>query len=152
MYQYVVAELPKLNTKVPNIHYGGCCVFAEELYTVLKDLELEPKIYVITEKPKELLVFNDGKTIDEDDIDVCHVLIEVDGVLIDNKGMYKDRKEYGEFTNEDMFKTIYITIESLKRMNVEFKYWNRKFNREQIPMIKTFLTKVGNKVKKNLVK
>jgi len=101
MYQYVVAELPKLNTKVPYIEYGGCCVFAEELYTVLNDLELNPKIYVITEKPKELLVFNDGKTIDEDDIDICHVLIEVDGVLIDNKGMYKDRKEYGEFINED---------------------------------------------------
>lgn len=147
MYQFVIAEMPKLNDKVPNIHYGGCCMFAEELYGVLKELGHEPKIFVITSYPKLLQNFIDGEETNQ--IDICHVLIEVDGKLMDNTGIYDSQYDLPNHRTQDH---LYISFDVLKRINAEITGWNSRFNRNQIPQVKDFLKEVKENVKKNLVK
>ena len=146
MYQFLVTEFTKLNEKVPNIHYGGCCVFAEELYHFLVKLGKKPRIIAMTGYAKYLEKILAVRIEHAGIFDIKHTVILCDGWIIDNNGIYKRTDEvlHCDHNNYTCFE---LTLDELKWMNTEVGGWNRKFDRNQIKDIAKTLKKIA----KNLV-
>ena len=84
MYQYLANEFSVLNKQVESIQYGGCTVFAIGLYELLVKLGKQPNICVISRTPRILERYKNDLFADASLIDIGHVLIEVDGLFLDN--------------------------------------------------------------------
>ncbi len=146
MYQFLVTEFTKLNEKVPNIHYGGCCVFAEELYHFLVKLGKKPRIITMTSYAKYLEEILNVRIEHAGIFDIKHTVILCDGLLIDNNGVYKFTDEI-RHCEHNGYTCMELTLDELKWMNTEVKGWNTSFNRKQIKDI----VKILKNISKNLV-
>lgn len=135
MFQYLMTEFKKLNNEVPDIHFGGCTVFAEALYHLLIKLGKQPKIVFITSTPNDLI---HAIKLGSDDtgyfVSVTHAVIEVDGKYLDNNGIYDKTTDINNCENVNL-DIIYLTLEDLQVVNKAFKYWNTRFDRSKIGVI-----------------
>lgn len=148
MYTFLATEFEKLNKKVPNIHYGGCCVFAEKLYNILDNLGMNPQVIITTVTPDNFSEFFSGDYYVY--IDIRHALIKVGNVLIDNNGCYKDINNVLHHGLSD-FSCLIINIDELKCLNENVKGWNSRFDRTKIKTVYKTLEKVEKELEKNLV-
>ncbi len=145
MYQYLIEEFKELNKEVPNIHFGGCCVFAESLYKLLMDLGKKPKIVILTNTKDTLIhCINNNINDNEAEISIAHTVIECDGKYIDNTGIYGNVREFPHWTIN--YSDIEISIEDLKFINKDFKNWNPRFNRGNINRMKKILNNLTEKL------
>lgn len=148
MYQFLVSEFEKLNKKVPNIHYGGCCVFAEELYNFLVKLGKKPRIIAMSGHPQDMEDILKERWYSIFSVfDIIHTVILVDGILIDNNGMYKVTHEV-RHCDSDHYVCMELTLDELHWMNNEVSGWNSLFNRDQIIDITKKIKYIEKKLQK----
>ena len=145
MYLYLTQEFKKLNQEVPNIHYGGCTIFAEGLYKMLIGLGKKPRVIMLTTTKDSLNFCINNRVTNFDSgqfVVVNHCVIEVDGRYIDNNGMYGNITEILHFENAESDTEVVITIEDLEFINETFIGWNIKFDRKQITSVLERLNKL----------
>jgi len=135
-------EYKVINERVRNLNRGGCGVFAEKLYRLLIDLRVDAKIFIMTENAEGM-----RKRLTENEpyaACIVHVLIMVEGKLIDSEGIWDNAKavplsDWGS----ELYETDLATLVSL---NSDGKNtWNPCFDREQIPLVEQILKEAANK-------
>lgn len=148
MYKILETELKNLSKEIPYIHYGGCCVFALGLYKVLTDLGYKPSILVTSTTPEKIRAYQRGeldRVHGESQIDIFHIIIELNGLFIDNNGIYGKvtdilHLEHGNYSQ------VYIGLGTLQSWNTNFKHWNNRFYRGSIPDMYESLNNIYKKL------
>ena len=152
-------EYQDINERVRHLNKGGCGHFAEHLYHTLIKLGVIPKLGVVTDTKKGMdrklagkSEFNKkGNYIGGKFANVAHVVVIIDDMLIDSRGIHK--------TVTDCWQTIYktdyelsdlLTIEQLKKWNRDLDMWNSRFKRYNINTIRKRLKECYNKVNKGM--
>jgi hypothetical protein len=146
-----------INRIIPNLNYGGCGVFAENLYVRLVKLGLKPKIAIITDDIKgvkrfvRLSKYNPcSRAIYLTDIDVHHIVIKLGNKLMDSEGVYDNISSIKHYRRQVFKLYDKVPIRLLKEMNDTLE-WNPCFNRKSIFRVEHILEESYNKVKKSLV-
>lgn len=143
MYLTALAtEFEVINSEVPNIHYGGCCVFAEALYRLLIKLGKKPEIVISTENPLRMLETFENRS--PYYIDVLHAFIMVDGFIIDNNGVYNNTDELLHHS-DFRYSCMKLTLKEVHWLNNKVGGWNRRYNRELTPKMKLLIKKLYKK-------
>ncbi len=138
----------------PTLNYGGCCMFASEVAHLLyeKGYVVFIRVYddVSNENLNEVRKNNNTLKIKYKKLMSCmhknnvyfgHVMLELDinseRILFDSDGYYKF-DEVSELIYNDGSKILKgrLTLEEARKLSVSSR-WNRRFNRELIPIIKT---------------
>ena len=105
-------KIEKIDSKIPNINYGGCGTFSYHLHKTLKDkYDIDSEIYYISGPPAGI----------DYDIKFSHILLKVEDYFIDNKGLYRVDKSSINPNNK-------LSTEKLKEMIGIKELWNNKFN------------------------
>jgi len=145
MYMYLANEFSNLNKVVPNIHYGGCCLFAEEVFTLLKKLKKKPRVIILTTTPKTVKHYvKYFPKVSETITDIGHAVIYVDGVFIDNNGIYNKLTDVLHYENEKRYKRLRISKKELSFINENMENWNPRFEREKLSVVKNTLKNIEN--------
>lgn len=143
-------KIKDINDSVENIQYGGCGIFAQNIYNILTRLGYQPKIIVIT---KTLETIEDWVLKNNKDpyyFDVTHIVIELDGVYIDNNGVYLKTTSIMHCDDENLKVTDIVTPVVLKEW-VDNLHWNQRFDRRDVSVIEHKLNQVYELFEKDLV-
>ncbi len=81
-------------------------------------------------------------------LDIRHIVVELDGVFIDNNGVYESTNQIKHC--EGVNHTKALTIDILEVWNKKVQ-WNHSFDRSQIYLIEQKLNKCYEKFEKGLV-
>lgn len=136
-------EYCEINHIIPTINSGGCGVFAEHLYRVLRDMDLNPLFVIFTNDKVSM----EKRVANSDEYwgyaSVAHIMIELDGNLIDCEGIYDSVKDtrynhYQECKTLDLF--------TLTKWNLNPNQWNSTFDRRHITTIENKLNECYQKV------
>ena len=152
MYLYLTDEFIKLNEKAPNIHYGGCVVFAEKLYNILVNLGKRPKIVILSNTPKSVKHYvKHFPFISENTVDIRHAVIKVDGIYIDNNGFYCEVTEIIHQEDRKNYKEVATSINELRFINDNMINWNDRFDRVDIEIVNKTFKEIEKYITNNLV-
>jgi hypothetical protein len=139
----LVDELIHVNNLVSDINQGGCAVFAVNLYDNLIKLGYKPKVCIFVDDEKQFL--EDIELLEDYGMNhylrnrcsgFNHVIIKVDDIYIDSTGWYEDKEAMVDF-KYDFVKDFDINI--LRECANDHRLWNNWFNREDIPMMNSFV-------------
>jgi hypothetical protein len=140
-------EYKDINTSVKNINWGGCGIFAEQLYKTLLKLGIETKLAVITNDARQLKRRIKNKPYKNEPL-VQHVVVRLGKKLIDSEGIYNKPKDINFYYDNEIAP---IPLAVLSKWNKKADFWKDYFNRKDIKTIKTKLAESRKKVKKDLV-
>lgn len=148
MLQEFVAEYVEINKVVPNIHFGGCGVFAEQLYDRLKLMGYKPRVVAFTNNIrifKHRLKLTGDEFVGENRALLIHVAVKVDGYYLDSWGAVTsfENTRYQSFLRYEK-----MSIDKLREVN-ELPIWNKSFNRANIKVITKRLDKIYERISSN---
>jgi hypothetical protein len=151
----LVSEYQDINFKVQNLNRGGCGIFAEHLYITLKKMGYKPRIVCLTRDKEQLKEFVQLNTTDCSDfynLSIGHVVIMINGKLIDSRGIHNTVDECwsSRFLNQKYYK-LTIRFDLLRTWNNDRYFWNNSFDRKNIKTIEKRLKNCYEKINKNLV-
>lgn len=141
-------EFPKINEKYPIINCGGCGIFAQKVYGILKEFHFKPKLIVLipfyyskTDAVEKLN--NNGKPYE---MAWSHIMVKVGKKFIDCDGIYTNLKQTDHYFSHEGVEGM--TPELLQQW-IDSRGWNDRFDREKaVPII----NKGFNKIEKQLSK
>lgn len=131
-----------LSTTVPNINYGGCGVFAELCYDLLKKMGFQPIIVILTSDPEWTnKAIQNGET----HFPLVHVVLMVDGKLIHSLGVHDDLEEvHRACLYSRRYEAVVLNdAEQLRQWNTLPSFWHYMFDRSKIPVIKEFFETIN---------
>jgi hypothetical protein len=149
---YLVEQYSSINEKVPYINHGGCGVFAEKLYNIMRNIGLKPQLVVITNNRIEMDKRIRGEAHNYGSI--IHIVVKIHGKYVDSTGVYKSIAavaDYHKYPLKEREVSTLLTTDVLANWNSQRYFWNERFNRKYIKTIEDKLEKVCNMAKKNLV-
>jgi hypothetical protein len=144
VHDILSTELPLIDEEFSCINSGGCGYMAQLIAEQLDLLEVDYNIVCdggyygstkYTNQEVNTLIDNERK----DDMPNNHIVIGVGGKYFDSDG----EKEMEE---EDI--SALIDRETIERMNSNFDYWNRSFDRNQVSGMREFTKDVFQKASK----
>lgn len=144
--QKLYSEYKELNQIVPRLNWGGCGIFAENLYKTLANLGLKPKLVVITLNSKAMNQRIKGKHYNGY-APIHHIVIKVGSKFIDSEGVYKHLK-HTEYKGMPLANTL--TLDTLEKWNSDPTLWNPEFNRQHIKTIEDKLKECYKNIEKDL--
>lgn len=146
MLQEFVAEYVEINKVVPNIHFGGCGVFAEQLYDKLKLMGYKPRLVVFSDSVvgirKKLKLNRNDFMLMKYTHPVIHICVKVDGVYLDSWGLTTsfENTRYSRYKKYEK-----LSITKLREINA-FPIWNQAFKRANIKVITKRLDKIYKRI------
>lgn len=138
-YTYDDLEYRLLNIgKNFEINYGGCGIFALEVYKKLKEHNINCEICVLSNKNqlyynnirKDILTGKGYFTISKlskNDFWISHIIIKYDELYFDSKGKYNKKELLQKWKN---LKIVKISFEDLKKLTSRKEGWNENFDRK----------------------
>ena len=120
---HLLKKIKKINTKYPNINYGGCGYFSFYLHNhLLEKYNINTEIVYIPSETAPGLV-------PDYDIKFRHILVKWGNHLIDNNGMYNVA------LNTKGLKVNTLSTHKLEEMISINELWNNVFNHSILPSI-----------------
>ena len=105
-------KIQSIDSKIPNINYGGCGTFSYHLHKRLKDkYGVDSEIYYLEGSRARI----------DYDIKFSHIVIKIGDYFIDNKGLYDVNTFPGYGNNK-------LSPEKLEEMIGIKDLWNDKFD------------------------
>lgn len=106
--QAILKGIQSINNHIPFIEYGGCGTFSYYLHNHLKDKYNIDSEIVYLIGPEAAIQY---------DIHFSHILVKIDGIVIDNNGCYDYNDNYKKLNQSKLEEML-----SIKEL------WNSKFN------------------------
>lgn len=136
--------MKKIDKTYVTLNYGGCGAFAKELGDIIKKKGFEVKYLLVISRKDEIKESirnnNSGKISGFRGTSWCHIMLIVNGKLVDSEGVFNrlnerfGGKKYGIKLSENVLET-WLGEDY-------YRDWNPTFNREKfIPQIKKNLEK-----------
>jgi hypothetical protein len=139
-------ELPLIHTEFDSINSGGCGYMAQFIAEQLDLLGMDYNVVCdsgvysttkYTNQEVNTLIDDEMKS----SMPNSHIVIEVGGKYFDSDGET-------EMEEEDI--SALIDRETIERMNSNFDYWNRSFNRNQVEGMREYTKKIFKNAFKHL--
>lgn len=134
--------------KVWNLNRGGCGIFAEHLYYVLKKAGLDPKIVIIG-GISHLIENSIKHNLSGRDLEFTHIVLRVNGYYVDSDAIRTPRAVLAKWRNDCVIEGL--TIEQLNSWNKDEYVWNSDFDRSQIKKIEKGFEKINKIINEKLL-